>query len=105
MATRLGRSGKKAATLERRKPERRAAREPAKAHNAKPRFSREGWWIVVFLVGINLLAYAPVRHYGFVNLDDLQYVVQNPQVNSGLNWHSVLWAFTASYQSNWHPLT
>ncbi|PYS37658.1 MAG: hypothetical protein DMG14_20515 [Acidobacteria bacterium] len=101
MATRLSRTEKSAT----RKPERRSAGGTAKAPDAKPGFRRPGWWIVVFLVAINLLAYAPVRHYGFVNIDDPQYLTQNPQVKSGLSWHGVLWAFTTGHQANWHPLT
>ena len=62
-------------------------------------------WSAAFLVTITLLAYAPVRHYGFVNFDDGQYVYQNPNVAGGLTWHNITWALTAGYESNWHPLT
>ncbi|MCK7475889.1 MAG: tetratricopeptide repeat protein [Rhodopseudomonas palustris] len=42
---------------------------------------------------------------GFVNYDDPAYVVENRHVKEGLTWEGVAWAFTASYVSNWHPLT
>src|SRR5262249_54967382 len=71
----------------------------------KPRFSPRNSWVVIFLIGINLLAYAPVRHYGYVNFDDPQYIIQNPQVTGGLTWHAIGWAFTTGYQANWHPVT
>src|SRR5262245_15715790 len=62
-------------------------------------------WIAVVLIVINLLAYAPVWHYGFVNYDDPQYVSENPDIKDGLTWHGVRWAFTTGHQANWHPVT
>jgi Flp pilus assembly protein TadD len=62
-------------------------------------------WALAFLIFINLLVYAPVRQYGFVNLDDPPYVTKNPNVTSGLTWHNVAWAFTTGHEANWHPLT
>ena len=59
----------------------------------------------MFLIGINVLAYAPLRNYEFVNYDDPQYVTQNPYVTGGLVWPAVIWAFTTGHQANWHPLT
>src|SRR5262245_31340556 len=63
------------------------------------------WWVALFLIGINLLVYAPLTHYDFVNYDDPQYVAQNPHVAGGLSWSAVVWAFTTGTESNWHPLT
>jgi tetratricopeptide (TPR) repeat protein len=41
----------------------------------------------------------------FFLVDDDEYVVQNPHVNTGLSGENVWWAFIKSYSSNWHPLT
>src|ERR1051326_3860319 len=41
----------------------------------------------------------------FFLIDDDEYVVQNPHVNTGLTVENVRWAFTKFYSSNWHPLT
>ena len=41
----------------------------------------------------------------FVNYDDQEYVLDNPMVNHGLTLKGIVWAFTHSYSSNWHPLT
>jgi tetratricopeptide (TPR) repeat protein len=49
--------------------------------------------------------YWPVRHAGFVNFDDDQYVTANPHVLGGLTVSDVVWAFTAYHATNWHPLT
>jgi Preprotein translocase subunit YidC len=63
-----------------------------------------GAWISVALVVLILLVYAPVRHYGFVDLDDPQYVSENPFVANGLTWAGVKWAFTSIHASYWLPL-
>jgi len=67
--------------------------------------SPKSWWVVVVLIAINLISYAPVWHYPFVNYDDPEYVSANPAVTSGLTWNAVSWAFTTGHASNWHPLT
>ena len=46
-----------------------------------------------------------MRQYGFVNIDDAQYVSDNPAVSGGLSGHGVCWAFTTRHAGNWHPLT
>jgi tetratricopeptide (TPR) repeat protein len=51
------------------------------------------------------IAYAPSLGNGFLHFDDDQYVVLNPQVQAGLRWEGVHWAFTSvGYAANWHPL-
>lgn len=50
-------------------------------------------------------AFQKVLQYDFVDYDDYRYVVNNPHVNTGFSYGSVIWAFTSSHASNWHPLT
>ena len=52
-----------------------------------------------------VLLYWPVLHHGFITLDDNQYVTANAQVQAGLTWAGVKWAFQNIEASNWHPLT
>ena len=52
-----------------------------------------------------IIMYWPVRSHDFINLDDDAYVTDNPNVQSGLSWQGVKWAFTTGHASNWHPLT
>jgi len=52
-----------------------------------------------------LVLYAPVRSFDFVNLDDPDYVANNPRVQAGPTPESLRWAFTRVHSSNWHPLT
>jgi Tfp pilus assembly protein PilF len=54
--------------------------------------------------GIAML-YAPVRTYPFIGFDDEAYVLRNPHVTTGLTPDNVAWAFTATYESTWQPLT
>jgi tetratricopeptide (TPR) repeat protein len=60
-----------------------------------------GWW----LVAATLLVYLPATRNGFVNLDDKDYVTENPVVQRGVTWSGIKWAFGAWHASNWHPVT
>jgi Flp pilus assembly protein TadD len=59
--------------------------------------------LILFLMTVAL--YCPALRHGFVNYDDDRYVTDNPRVQAGLRWDTISWAFTASEQANWHPLT
>ncbi|MGA8874714.1 MAG: hypothetical protein WB555_04235, partial [Candidatus Korobacteraceae bacterium] len=59
----------------------------------------------VLLALATFVVYLPVDHHPFVNYDDVVYVVNNPHIQSGLDWDTISWAFTTFYQFNWHPLT
>jgi hypothetical protein len=59
----------------------------------------------MFLVVATLAVYWHVADNEFFNLDDYDYVLDNPNVRSGLTWDSVGWALTAFHAANWHPLT
>src|SRR5215208_4750218 len=51
------------------------------------------------------LVFGQTVHHEFVNYDDELYVVDNAQVARGLTARGIVWAFTTSHASNWHPLT
>ncbi len=64
--------------------------------------------VVLLVIGIAIATvalYYPVSSHPFLNYDDDIYVLHNPQVQDGLSWETVKWAFTSLYASNWHPLT
>jgi tetratricopeptide (TPR) repeat protein len=52
-----------------------------------------------------LVVYAGVWAFDYVVYDDPAYVINNPMVNRGLTLEGIVWAFTSSHASNWHPLT
>jgi hypothetical protein len=65
---------------------------------------------VLFLISAGLvaaiaIAYEPMRHNGFVDYDDTEYITKNPNVTGGITCDSVIWAFTKTHAANWHPLT
>jgi Flp pilus assembly protein TadD len=57
------------------------------------------------LITAILLSFWQVKDFNFINLDDLQYVTENPHVLLGLNLKGIAWAFSTTHASNWHPLT
>jgi Flp pilus assembly protein TadD len=61
--------------------------------------------VAALLALVTIAAYAPVRHNGFVDLDDPGYITDNPHVAAGITPDGVAWAFTTGHAANWHPLT
>ena len=62
--------------------------------------------ILCLLLALATIAlYNPVTRSPFLNLDDVVYVTDNPQVHAGLTWNTVVWAFHSSEAANWHPVT
>ena len=57
------------------------------------------------LILATVIAFEPIRHNEFISYDDHTYIIGNEHVNSGLTPESIIWAFTTSHGSNWHPLT
>jgi hypothetical protein len=61
--------------------------------------------LCVVLALAAIVVYWPAHNHDFINLDDDVYVTDNPNIQSGLSWQGVKWAFTTDYATNWHPLT
>src|SRR5205809_2192105 len=61
--------------------------------------------ICLILTAVSLALYWPISSHEFVSYDDGIYILENPHVNTGLNWANVAWAFRTGYAGNWHPLT
>jgi tetratricopeptide (TPR) repeat protein len=62
-------------------------------------------WIGLLLLFVTLAVYAPVKNCDYVHYDDDLYVTANPNVQSGVTWANVGWAFRTDHACNWHPLT
>ena len=68
-------------------------------------------FIALGLVIATVVVYLPVRHHEFVNFDDDTFVTENPNLQDGLTWRSVRWAFTAGLTHDdrnadyWRPLS
>ena len=52
-----------------------------------------------------MAAYGQLWDCDFVAFDDGDYVTANDMVKRGLSWEGVVWAFSTTHASNWHPLT
>ena len=61
--------------------------------------------LICFLLAGTWFVFGAVRGYGFVNIDDPDYVLQNPVVGRGLGADGIGWAFSTLQGGNWHPLT
>src|SRR5208282_2350014 len=83
------------------------AQQVASRPNAGPSALSEKWGfaLALLLIVATVALYQPVKHYPFITYDDRDYVTRNIQVQAGLDWDTVQWAFTSFYCSNWHPLT
>jgi tetratricopeptide (TPR) repeat protein len=57
------------------------------------------------LVALIFAVFGQTLGHGFVNFDDPPYVSENPQIQLGISWANILWAFTHVHSHNWHPLT
>ena len=68
---------------------------------------REALVAAVAVAVLALAAYAPIWYgdYEFLNVDDDEYVTENPHVLAGLTGPSLWWALTKFHSHNWHPLT
>src|SRR5215475_6927924 len=61
--------------------------------------------LCLLIVTATFALYSPVRSHPFINYDDPGYVTENKHVQEGLSVNTISWAFTATEQANWHPLT
>jgi tetratricopeptide (TPR) repeat protein len=61
--------------------------------------------ICLSLVALTVGVYWQVHSFDFVAYDDEVYVVNNPNVNTGLTFKNIKWAFTTEHASNWDPVT
>lgn len=77
---------------------------PARDPGTTPRIDSRDVCLAAILLLLILAVYAPVRHFDFVNYDDLNYVPFNAHVMSGLSADNLRWAFT-HVDENWMPLT
>ena len=63
------------------------------------------WLAALLLLAATISTYLPATKHEFINYDDQFYVTSNAQVQGGLTWENIRWAFTHPVVGNWHPLT
>jgi protein O-mannosyl-transferase len=57
------------------------------------------------LAAITFAVFGQTLRHDFIDLDDGDYVYDNPMVTGGLTLKGIVWAFTHVHSANWHPLT
>jgi protein O-mannosyl-transferase len=67
--------------------------------------TRRRYLIIASLVIITIGSFMGVMNNGFINYDDPAYVVNNEHVRTGLSLPTIVWAFSSTSESNWHPIT
>lgn len=68
--------------------------------------SRRNLFICSLLIVLIAAAYWQAIGNDFMTFyDDVLYVTENSQVQTGLTFQSITWAFTTGHGANWHPLT
>lgn len=75
---------------------------------SQPFFQRTPFARFAFCGLIPLAVFAIYRQcvdHQFIEFDDGIYVFRNEVIRSGLSWHNMGWALTATEAANWHPLT
>ena len=74
----------------------------ARTENIQPAGTRDrqiAWGLFLF----TLFLYWQTAVFDFINLDDPDFITENPHVRAGLTGASILWALTTNY-INWQPL-
>jgi hypothetical protein len=61
--------------------------------------------VVLILTMMVLAVYWPVQDYGFTYFDDDVYVTRNSNIQAGITFEGLRWAFTTKYFGLWNPLT
>ena len=79
-----------------------AGKTDPKGKAGGPLKDRRVLWMPLLCIAFGLIAYSPVFNAGFVNWDDDDYVVRNPDITS---FDSLATLLTRPVQGNYHPLT
>jgi Tfp pilus assembly protein PilF len=64
--------------------------------------------ICLALAILTIITFWSLKDCGFINFDDTVYVYENAYVQSGLNWNSIIQAFSSELvelSGHWHPVT
>ena len=61
--------------------------------------------VCLTLAAITFAVFGQTLRFDFVEVDDNEYVYENPMVSHGLSLRGIIWAFTHFHSYNWHPLT
>src|ERR1019366_8942654 len=83
----------------------RATRNTYQGPIANRKSSPPVWLLAVMLALATLALYWPATGFAFIDYDDPAFVTANAQVQAGLNWAGMKWAFGLTGGDYLHPLT
>src|SRR6516162_6455918 len=66
---------------------------------------RSAFYAALALIAITVFVYEPVRHFGYVLYDDLEYVSGNANFQGAPLWQSIRFVLTTTRAGGWAPLT
>lgn len=66
--------------------------------------SRNPFLLAVLLGALVFALFFPALRHGFVDIDDVQYTIETPQVATGLSPANIRWAFATVHESWYSPL-
>jgi tetratricopeptide (TPR) repeat protein len=78
---------------------------PPSSSTASPLPFSNRWFVAGVLVVLAVVTYWPVQHFGFIEFDDPENVVNEPHVAAGLTRDGLRWAFTSVATGPWMPLS
>ena len=61
--------------------------------------------LCMVLIAVTIGVFLQTANHSFINYDDPGYVTENPRVRGGWTVENIVWAFSSTVMSNWHPLT
>jgi protein O-mannosyl-transferase len=61
--------------------------------------------VCLILAIITFAVFYQVHSFKFITLDDPDYVSGNPNIQTGITFKAIKWAFETNRSNNWHPLT
>lgn len=68
-------------------------------------FDTKDLYLCLALAALSIGLYAQVIGFDFINYDDPMYILGNKDLENGITWDAVKFAFTSFYACNYHPLT
>ena len=67
--------------------------------------SRDVLVAILLVMIVTIIAFGRIACNGFVDYDEIAYIIDNVHIQSGIRAESIKWAFTTTYFGYWHPLT
>lgn len=61
--------------------------------------------IILFLMIASLAAFGRIAGNDFINFDDPRYITENSNIQAGMHYENIRWAFASFVESHWIPLT